>query len=92
MSQKPFTILSFLKNIGFMLAIGGGLLVFFFYVYLPISTNHNESITVPNLEGMPFESIDELLTNRDLRYEISQDSGYAEDQEPFSGSDHHRCP
>ena len=67
-----------------MLAIGGGLLVFFFYVYLPISTNHNETITVPDLEGMPFESVNELLTNRDLRYEVSTDSGYAEDEAPLA--------
>lgn len=84
MSQKPFTLISFLKNIGIMLAIGGGLLVFFFYVYLPISTNHNETITVPDLQGRPFESVDELLTNRDLRYEVSVDSGYAEDEEPLA--------
>lgn len=84
MSQKPFTLISFIKNIGLMLAIGGGFLVFFFYVYLPISTNHNETITVPDLEGMPFDSVDELLTNRDLRYEVSVDSGYAEDQDPLA--------
>ena len=84
MSQKPFTILSFLKNIGLMVVIGGGLLVFFFYVYLPISTNHNETITVPDLEGVPFDRVDELLTNRDLRYEVSADSGFAEDEEPLA--------
>ena len=84
MSQKPFTFLSFIKNIGLMVVIGGGLLAFFFYVYLPISTNHNETITVPDLEGLPFERVNELLTNRDLRFEVSADSGYAEDEEPLA--------
>lgn len=84
MSQKPFTFLSFIKNIGLMVVIGGGLLTFFFYIYLPLSTNHNETITVPDLEGIPFERVDELLTNRDLRFEVSADSGYAEDEEPLA--------
>lgn len=84
MSKKPFTLLVFLKNIGLMLGIGGILLVFFFYVYLPASTNHKETITVPDVEGMAFESIDELLTNRDLRYQVTTDSGYAEDLEPLA--------
>jgi len=84
MSKKPFTLLSFIKNIGLMLLIGGALLIFFFYVYLPSSTNHNETITVPNVEGMSFESIDEVLTNRDLRYQVTVDSGYSEDLEPLA--------
>jgi len=84
MSEKPFTLLSFLKNIGLMVAIGGGLLLFFFYIYLPSSTNHSETITVPDIEGMAFESIDEVLTNRDLRYQVTQDSGYSEDLEPMA--------
>jgi len=67
-----------------MIAIGGSLLVFFFYVYLPLSTNHNETITVPDVEGMAFESIDEMLTNRDLRYQVTADSGYAEDMQPLA--------
>lgn len=84
MSKRPFTLLTFLKNIGLMIAIGASLLLFFFYVYLPLSTNHNETITVPDVEGMAFESINELLTNRDLRYQVTTDSGYAEDMQPLA--------
>lgn len=84
MSQKPFTILRFLKNIGLMLGIGAVLLVFFFYVYLPASTNHSETITVPDVEGMAFEAIDDMLTNRDLRFQVMEDSGYAEDMQPLA--------
>ena len=84
MSKRPFNFLSFLKNIGLMTGIGGALLVFFFYVYLPVSTNHSETITVPDVEGMAFESIDEMLTNRDLRYQVTSDSGYAEDMQPLA--------
>lgn len=84
MTKKPFTLLSLLKNIGLMLLIGGAVLVFFFYIYLPSSTNHNETITVPDVEGMSFEAIDELLTNRDLRFQVMADSGYSEELEPLA--------
>ncbi len=82
MSNKPFTIIRFLKNIGIMVGISVVLLLFFFYVYLPASTNHNETITVPDLVGTSFESIDEFLTNRNLRYEVVIDSGYSDDFDP----------
>ncbi|NVJ45909.1 MAG: PASTA domain-containing protein [Cytophagia bacterium] len=82
MSKKPFSILSFLKNIGIMAGIGVIALLFFFYIYLPSTTNHNESITVPDLVGKSFEDIDEFLTNRNLLYVVSQDSGFSEDYDP----------
>ncbi|MFY0594273.1 PASTA domain-containing protein [Roseivirga sp.] len=82
MSNKPFTIFRFLKNIGIMAGIFTVLLLFFFYIYLPATTNHNETITVPDLIGTSFDNIDELLTNRDLRYEVVVDSGYSERFDP----------
>jgi len=82
MSKKPFTIISFVKNIGIMIGIGATLLLFFFYVYLPTTTNHNETITVPDLVGKSFEDIDEFLTNRNLKYVVSTDSGYSEKSDP----------
>jgi len=65
-----------------MVGISVVLVLFFFYIYLPASTNHNETITVPDLVGTPFESIDEFLTNRNLRYEVEVDSGYSENFDP----------
>lgn len=59
-------------------------LLFFFYIYLPTSTNHNETITVPELVGMSFNDIEEFVTQRDLRYEIVSDSGYSDKFEPFT--------
>ncbi|HEY9117861.1 MAG TPA: PASTA domain-containing protein, partial [Roseivirga sp.] len=82
MSKKPFTIISFLKNIGIMAGIGLIVLLFFFYIYLPSSTNHNETITVPDLVGKSFADIDEFLTNRNLKYEVTLDSGFSEDYDP----------
>jgi eukaryotic-like serine/threonine-protein kinase len=67
-----------------MVAIGGAFLLVFFYIYLPSTTNHKETITVPELVGMSFEDIDEYVTNRNLRYEILSDSGYAETMDPLT--------
>ncbi|MEM7548629.1 MAG: PASTA domain-containing protein [Bacteroidota bacterium] len=64
------------------IAIGVGLVLFFFYVYLPGLTNHGEIVTVPNLEGVQFEELDEFLTKRNLRYTITEDSGYSEEHPP----------
>lgn len=66
-----------------MIGIGAVLLLFFFYIYLPSTTNHKETITVPDLEGMAYDDINELLTNRNLRYEVMSDSGYSEEYDPF---------
>ena len=55
----------------------------FFFIYLPSATNHGEAITVPNLEGMPLEEMDEFLKKRHLNYEVS-DSGYSAQYEPLA--------
>ena len=47
----------------------------FFYIYLPSTTNHDETITVPNLEGMSLSQMDDFLKKRHLNYEVS-DSNY----------------
>lgn len=53
------------------------ILLFVFYVYLPFTTNHGESMTVPNLEGILLDDLGEYLEERDLRYEVEPDSGYS---------------
>jgi len=67
-----------------MLSIGVVLVLFFFYVYLPSSTNHNETITVPELVGLTFDDLEEFVIKRDLRYEVVEDSGYSEQSDPFT--------
>ena len=56
----------------------------FFYGYLPAKTNHGESVTVPDLEGIHISAVDEFLTNRNLNYEVSSDSGFSEDYAPLT--------
>src|SRR6187431_2764250 len=57
--------------------------IIYFYIYLPATTNHGESITVPDLLGMKIEEIEKFLTDHDLRYEVS-DSAYSADYDPLT--------
>jgi eukaryotic-like serine/threonine-protein kinase len=65
---------------GSLLAI---LCVLYFFFYLPKTTNHGESITVPNIEGMQLDQLEDFLVKRNLRYEIN-DSAYAEEYPPLT--------
>jgi len=72
-----------LKHIGIAIGIGIALILFFFYIFLPSATNHGESITVPNLEGMPLRELDKFVVDRDLRFEVS-DSSYSSEYPPYT--------
>lgn len=86
-----FDLREFKKNtlggvfIHLLLALGLFIIlgVLYFYVYLPTSTNHGESITVPNVEGLTLAEGDAALARRNLRYEIS-DSSYSEKHPPLT--------
>lgn len=71
-------------HLGIILAIGLVLLLIFFYYFLPGYTNHGETITVPDLRGMTYEELDDYLSQRELRYEIEQDSGYSAEDPPLT--------
>lgn len=60
------------------------MLLFFFYIYLPSTTNHGETITVPELVGMSYDDLEEYVTQRNLRFEIMEDSGYSEKFDPLA--------
>ena len=53
------------------------LILIFFFIYLPSTTRHGETVTVPNLEGMSLLEMDNFLKKRHLNYEVS-DSNYVE--------------
>jgi len=65
--------------IGIILVLG----ILYFYAYLPNSTNHGESITVPRVEGESVEQAEKILTARDLRMEVS-DSSYSSEFPPLA--------
>jgi len=77
------TLRSMLINVGIvfgtLLLIG----ITYFYIYLPNSTNHGESLVVPDLKGMPIEKLDSVLAEHKLRYELN-DSAYSNDFPPLT--------
>lgn len=66
-------------HIGAAITVGILLILFFFYVYLPFSTDHGETITVPDVQGVHYEDLDDFLTQRNLNYVITRDSSYNPD-------------
>ena len=66
-----------LIHLGIILVIGCLLLLGFFYWYLPMSTNHGETITVPDVQGVALADLDDFLESRDLQFEVTTDSGFS---------------
>ena len=63
-------------NLFIMAVIGFAGLWVFFEWYLPSATHFGESITVPDVRGISEEELEEFLSARDLRYEITPDSAF----------------
>ena len=58
-------------HIGLVVALTVMLALIFFFVYLPFSTNHGQTITVPDLKHMSMDELENYLEDRNLRYEVS---------------------
>lgn len=86
-------MIKILINLAIVLAVTVALVLGFFYIYLPATTNHGETITIPDLNGMTYDQLEQFLTSRNLRYEVT-DSSFSGDfpplavlrQEPRAGS------
>jgi beta-lactam-binding protein with PASTA domain len=67
-----------------LIALAGLVLVLgFFYVYLPVSTHHGETITVPKVTGMNVADLEKYLDERNLAYFVD-DSSYSANVRPFT--------
>ncbi len=73
-----------IKHLIFIGVIGVMLVLFFFYIYLPFNTNHGETLTVPDVRGVAYEDLDKFLGERQLRYEVTEDSGFSAELPPLS--------
>lgn len=71
-------------HLGIMLAVGLVLILIFFYYFLPSYTNHGETITVPDLRGMAYQELHQFLFQRELRFEVDEDSGYSAELPPLT--------
>ena len=60
-----------LIHIGIITALLVALFLAFFFVYLPFTTNHGQTITVPDVTRLSLDEMQNLLDDRDLRYEVS---------------------
>lgn len=49
----------------------------FLKIYLPLYTNHGETVSVPDLSGYEYTEASNLLENSGLQYEVSLDSGFS---------------
>lgn len=77
MKLKERSLKEFLIHAVIAVCITTAISLLFFYVYLPSTTNHGETITVPKLVGQEYEDLEEIVGDY-LRYEVS-DSGYSEE-------------
>ena len=68
------------------------IILLFFYGFLPATTNHGETITVPDVRNQHLDDLDDVLVSRNLRYTVNIDSGYASDQEPLTVIDQFPLP
>lgn len=68
-STRSFSDL--LVHIGIILALLATLFLAFFFIYLPFTTKHGQTITVPDVTRQSLEEMENLLDDRDLRYEVS---------------------
>jgi eukaryotic-like serine/threonine-protein kinase len=80
---KQNTLGAVLANLALAFAIVAVLAVAYFYVFLPNNTNHDETITIPDLHGMKLEELETFLKERELRYEV-EDSIYHEEFPPLT--------
>lgn len=66
-----------------MLAISAIIIFAFFFIYLPNTTKHGETIIVPDLDGMELSELEKFLSIRSLRVQIS-DSNYLPGHKPLT--------
>lgn len=67
-----------------MLCVSVAVVLLTFYYYLPHTTQHGQSITMPHLIGMHLEEVDSFLYDIKLNYEVSADSVYDSAEAPYT--------
>jgi eukaryotic-like serine/threonine-protein kinase len=83
MFLKPTSAKDVFIHLLIILVIFVGLVLSFFYLYLPVTTNHGETITVPKLTGMNSQELESFLKAKHLRFQIN-DSSYTPGVKPYT--------
>ncbi|MFY0652526.1 MAG: PASTA domain-containing protein [Cyclobacteriaceae bacterium] len=84
MAETFRSVLKILKHFSIIAILLLVVILGFFYVYLPILTNHGDSISVPDLEGRSIEELSDFLESKNLRFEVEEDSGYSAKYPPLA--------
>lgn len=82
MARKS-TLKDMIYHLAATISMAGGMVLFFFFAYLPSTTNHGETVTVPDVIGMSIDELDEYIVKRGLRFEVN-DSSYSDNQDPLT--------
>ncbi|MBC7389562.1 MAG: PASTA domain-containing protein [Opitutaceae bacterium] len=72
-----------LLHIVIILLLSIGIVITFFYVYLPNTTNHGETVEVPGLDGMNLKDLETFLDQKSLRYQVN-DCTYVKGKKPLT--------
>ncbi|MEM6815216.1 MAG: PASTA domain-containing protein [Bacteroidota bacterium] len=80
---RPNTLKDLFAHFAVIIMIIVFAVIFIFYTWLPVSTNHGETITVPNVIGLTLEELDDFLGKRNLRFEVTEDSSYSVNAVPL---------
>ncbi len=82
--KKPTSIKDFLLHLLILLGGSALIVIIVFYVWLPVNTNHGETITVPDIQGMTVNELEDFLGKRNLRFEPTADSSYSPNHPPLA--------
>ena len=73
----------FFKQI-FVASIISGFIIAVVFLFLNITTNHNNYISVPDLKGIEINEVEKILYENDLKYEISDSTFFNPDFPKYS--------
>lgn len=82
MTRKS-TLKDMILHITVAITLSIGMILFFFFGYLPSATNHGETVTVPDIRGLSIEQLDEYVIKRGLRFEVG-DSSFSNNYPPLT--------
>lgn len=82
-SLRPRTRRDVVLHFFIILTLMALLVLGFFYLYLPWTTNHDQTVRVPNLAGMKLSEVENFLDERNLDY-LVDDSTFDADKPPLT--------
>ncbi|MBN7815895.1 PASTA domain-containing protein [Algoriphagus pacificus] len=84
MSAFSYFVKKVLINLFIVIGISIILGFLFLKLYLPMYTNHGETVSVPDLNGYTYDEGKEILEDASLEYEVSLDSGFSTELKPLA--------